>query len=59
MLRLHEKWQVKNEEALKELEELCHLIGKFIVFNYELYGHYPVTVLGDALLKAACRIYGP
>ncbi|MCB0368030.1 MAG: hypothetical protein KDD45_00990 [Bdellovibrionales bacterium] len=43
---------------LKDIEELCQLIGKFVVFNYELYGHYPVNVLAEALLRAACRVYG-
>jgi len=58
LLKLHENWHIKNEEAIKDIEELCNLIGKFIVFNYELYGHYPINVLAEALLRAACRIYG-
>jgi hypothetical protein len=58
LLKLHEKWQNKNEEGLREIEELCGLIGKFVVFNYELYSHYQTHVLADALLKAACRVYG-
>ena len=45
LLKLHEHWQAKNEEVIKEIEELCNLIGKFVVFNYELYGHYSINVL--------------
>ena len=33
LLRLH-KSQSKNEEALKEIEKYCDIVGKFIVFNY-------------------------
>lgn len=57
LLKLHQK-SIKNEETIKEIEELCNLIGKFIVFNYELYGHYSIDVLAEALLRAAFRVYG-
>lgn len=43
---------------MKDIEELCNLIGKFVVFNYELYGHYTINVMAEALLRAACRVYG-
>lgn len=58
LLKLHENWQAKNSEALKEIEELCNLIGKFVMFNAELYAHYPTHVLAEALLKAAGKVYG-
>lgn len=58
VLKLHQNWQAKNEEALKTIEEFCQHIAKFVVFNYELYGHYSTQVLAQALLRAACKIYG-
>ena len=57
LLRLH-KSQSKNEEALKEIEKYCDIVGKFIVFNYEAYGKYPSTALGEALLHVSCKIFG-
>ena len=59
VFKLHENGQIKNEEAIKALEDLCNLIGRFVVFNYELYSHYPMQVLAEGLLRAACRVYGP
>ena len=58
LLKLHENWQAKNDELMKDIEDLCGVIGKYIVFNYELYGHYPINVLAEALLRAAFRVYG-
>ena len=34
LFKLHQHSHSKNQEALKQLEELCHIIGKFVVFNY-------------------------
>jgi len=34
LLKLHENWQVKNDELMKDIEELCAILAKFIVFNY-------------------------
>ena len=58
LFKLHETCQIKDEETVKEIEELCNLIGKFVIFNYELYGHYNVEVMGQALLNAALRVHG-
>lgn len=58
LFKLHQNSQSKNEEVLRAIEDLCNVIGKFIVFNYEFYGHYSMSVLGEGLLRAACRIYG-
>lgn len=45
ILKLHENWQLKNEEILKEIEQLCEYLGKFVVFNYELFSHYDIATL--------------
>lgn len=58
IFKLHESCQAKNDEMVKDIEELCGVIGKFVMFNYELYGHYSISVLSDALLKAAYKVYG-
>jgi hypothetical protein len=58
LFKLHQHSNSKNEESLKQIEDLCHIIAKFVVFNYELYGHYSISVLAEALLRAACRVYG-
>lgn len=29
-----------------------------MVFNYELYGHYSMSVLAEGLLRAAFKVYG-
>ena len=42
LLKLHENSQFKNEDVLKELESICDYLGKFVVFNYELFGHYNI-----------------
>ena len=44
-VRLYQHFEGKNEEVLKEIEQLCEYIGKFIVFNYELYAHYSPQTL--------------
>ena len=43
---------------LKEVEEVCEYLGKFVVFNYELYSHYDTPTLAEALLQAAFRVCG-
>ena len=43
---------------LKDIEQLCEYIGKFICFNYELYAHYSPQTLAEALLKASFKVYG-
>lgn len=58
LFKLHENCQSKNEEMVKEIEEICGVIGKFILYNYELYGHYSINVLSEALLRIAYRVYG-
>ncbi len=58
LLKLHEAAPLRAEEALKHIELLCEYIGKFIVFNYELFNHYDSVVLSDALLRAAFRVFG-
>jgi hypothetical protein len=58
VLRLHEGCPLRNEEVLREIELLCEYIGKFVVFNYELFSHYDGVVLSDAVLRAALRVFG-
>lgn len=37
---------------------MCQYLAKFVVFNYELYGHYSIQVLAEALLRSAYKVYG-
>lgn len=58
LLKLHDACPARSEDALRELELLCEYIGKFVVFNYELFSHYDAVVLSEALLRAAFRVFG-
>lgn len=40
------------------MEKICELLGKFVVFNYELYAHYDSWTLSEALIKGALKVYG-
>ena len=57
-VKLYQHFEGKNEEVLKDIEQLCEYIGKFICFNYELYAHYSPQILAQALLKASFKVYG-
>lgn len=57
LLKLHEAIN-KNQECLVELQKICELLGKFVVFNYELYTHYDSWTLSEALIRAAFKAYG-
>lgn len=34
-------------------------MGKFVVFNYELFSHYDIATLSESILKSSFKIYGP
>jgi len=57
MVRLHETYKGKTEEFLSSIEKLCEYVGKFVVFNIELYSNYNVQTLAAAVLKIAFRIH--
>ena len=56
VLRLHQ--MARNSDGVQGLTELCHYLGKFALFDYELCAHYSSSTLSAALLNAAVRVFG-